>query len=1458
MPPKQQPKKKKANVNNSARGFATVSIPKKVVEASTTAEPESASAPTSASTPANPACGIALAANTSKPSPEAVPPELDAATQALQDLVDKLQERTEKEIIRNLKAIEVDRRIAGSFQVVDIDGILCSRILELAGKMPNEPGDRPVLDERDHKALAALGITFGILRRLGFTEDRVEECLKSISGVRIEEAFNWLYLHCAEDELLAGRAEVARNASAKAQRAPQTKTKTKGNAKGLASSHIKSPTNAVAAMGSLVPSSVSPAGESGADSAASNSDMVQSATLEESSSGSESEEDSNVEYARIKTRLLGAAHSPAPTSPSARRLEARLELLRGHYFFKQAEADALVRLEQKKVQQAALEARLRDTAQTAPVSGSRQIRNSPTPISSERPMLADNTTPEEEDTMFGTMLDEMPTEETSPNGVIIRVRDMSLPKHWAGRTPKALLQETVQKSDQYAAISYRIISGGSRAVRVAITIRYAGSRTDEWEMTDAGCYDETQAQQYIATIALHALTFVHQPGFVSGGTGGAVHTHFRLLPPIFRDVWDELEQKRKASENETNRAVWGKLRDILEAKMTATAKVVNRPSKPTESRNDSVVPHPQNDLDPTISEQLMRSFKDRQASPAYQAMLSQRNNLPIATYRHEIIEALESSQIIVLSGETGCGKSTQVPSFILEEQLSRGIPCKIYVTEPRRISAITLAQRVSRELGDHPGAVGTMASLVGYSIRLESNTSRNTRLTFCTNGIALRMLEAGSGRAGKGTAFDDITHIVIDEVHERSIESDFLMIVLKSLLEQRKDLKVILMSATMDAEKISAFFGGCPTFHVPGRTFPVNIRYLEDAIEYTGWSIDDRSQYAVPWEGKGGKGRKYRQAEWSEDSMTVAAVDDEDDPQPDVSQATRLEKRYSLSTVATINLFDQRLIPYDLIIRILERLCFEDVDSVAFSAAILVFMPGLNEIRRLNELLSDHRSFNGDAFRIYPLHSSISSENQSAAFEIPPPGVRKIVIATNIAETGITIPDVTCVIDSGKHREMRFYEKRQTSSLVETFIARSNAAQRRGRAGRVQNGLCFHLFTKQRHDTQLVDHPLPEMLRLSLSDLALRIKILKVDIGKSIEDALSRALDPPSSVNIQRAVAILVEVKALTSNEDITPMGRLLSKLPTDVHLGKFLLTSVVLKCLDPALTIVATLNSKSPFVSPFGYEDEAATARNGFKVENSDFLTIHAAFSSWRRVSNTGSTGAVRTFCRKNYLSHQNLQQIEELRQQLLGYLIDSGFMQVSKPYQQELSRMRFGRRKTQFVTVPPEYDVNGEDNAIINVALCSGLYPKILTVDSSMGALRTLSNNRQVAFHPSSVNFDRELLKPERIRKPRETGVNYWCFFNLLHTKTLFASETGPVDRLAILLLCGDVEFKLFAESASVDRKVEYRFSAKTAIALKVVREQLAIILALRMRGKVLDESQVEWFELAMQVLKHVKVTG
>lgn len=508
----------------------------------------------------------------------------------------------------------------------------------------------------------------------------------------------------------------------------------------------------------------------------------------------------------------------------------------------------------------------------------------------------------------------------------------------------------------------------------------------------------------------------------------------------------------------------------------------------------------------------------------------------------------------------------------------------------------------------------------------------------------------------------------MDEVHERSIESDFLLIILKSLMTARKDLKVVLMSATLDAERISAYFGGCPTINVPGRTYPVDVQWLEDAVELCDYTLEDGSQYARRFNRRSAPQDNKARLASAEDEAPDEDADEEDQEQSKIGGAGR----YKPKTISTLDRMDEYIINHDLIVVLLEKMCFGPQDLQVYSAAILIFLPGLADIRKLHDLLQAHRDFGTKAFQIFPLHSSITSEDQSLVFEMPPRGVRKVVISTNIAETGITIPDITCVIDSGKHREMRFDEKRQMSKLIECFVARSNAKQRRGRAGRVQNGMCWHLFTRYRHDqyvsrsavqaenstekdlwltisflefVQLAEHPIPEMLRLSLQDLALKLKVMKVRIGTSIEDSLSKALDAPSPTNIQRAVASLVEIKALTTTEDITALGRQLSRLPLDVHMGKFLLVACTLRVLDSALTIAATLNAKSPFLTPFGRELEARAAKKSFDAGNSDFVAAVRAFNAWRRAT---ENNAARQFCQKCFLSQTNLIQIEELRQQV------------------------------------------------------------------------------------------------------------------------------------------------------------------------------------------------------------------
>lgn len=1444
-------KKKKTQLKPVARGFATTSLPKKTIPT-----PEALLDKTLPDLlKSSPDAMGALAREDGYASPD-VAANMDGdhnnvEEQYLQGLVDKLQEKTEKEVLRTLKSIEVDRRFSQTLPRLDIDPVLRDQILGLWMDSQHIEATKFGEDSAD-KAIARLGVNYGVLRRLGFREDRVEECLRSTHGMDLEDMFGWLYLHFPENEIIFG------------DRAAQEPTTLKLAAGVIVRNHYTPPSlhlhldsskrkppqdnppHDQPIMTSSGPYPGYPAGNTSDELPIKVEEHIPTSYVSnaEGASLEDLEEDSDPTIAYVRLKLLHDDVSSRSGSQlkvqKLRELGRKMEQASQDYLFDHHEATVRYHQERTRLDKFLLQKKLGSSSSELNSVIREKPRNPPSTAPNAKPDVADEDS-DGSSGMLGILEDPDPTEITV-RGITLALRDMSLPKHWSGPMPKTLLRDFVAKVDRYAAISYTIISHHSRAKRASVNISWQSRRRDEWLMDDVACPEDSQAEQFISAIALHSLTYPLTEGFAtSAPSSSSASTSFRLLPAVYRELWEELEKSRKLRDQLINRTIWAKLRTIIEEKMGNNSKPPEKllrlgAEKSSSGPNRTFAVNRETPLDP-----LAIAFQTRQSTPAYQQMLSRRNDLPIAQYRKHIIEILEESQVLVLSGETGCGKSTQVPSFILEDQLSKGKPCKVYCTEPRRISAISLAQRVAYELCDPPNSVGTSNSLVGYSIRLESKITRNTHLAFVTNGIALRMLEGGSGHGGQGTAFDEITHLIIDEVHERTIESDFLLIVLKTLLVDRPDLKVILMSATVDADKISAYFGNCHTLHVPGRTYPVNVQYLEDAIEYTGWTLSDNSPYARRSHDKYYQGKS--RPEWAED---IQAPDEDDEDEENENQIAKpnLGKRYSPQTVTTLNTIDERLIPFDLIIHLLEKICYEDEAYRHFSLAVLVFMPGLGEIRRLNDLLVEHPLFGSNEFLIYPLHSTLSSEGQGAVFEIPPTGIRKIVIATNIAETGVTIPDITCVIDTGKHREMRFDEKRQISRLVETFIARSNAAQRRGRAGRVQQGLCFHLFTKLRHDTQMADSPLPEMMRLSLSDLALRIKIMKVKLGSTIEDVLARALDPPISINVQRAVSVLVEVRALTPSEEITPMGKLLSKLPTDVHLGKFLLISTIFRCLDPALTIAATLNSKSPFLVPFGLELEADRAKKSFRVENSDFLTIHNAFSSWRRAC--ANPSFARNFCRSNFLSHQNLQQIEDLRQQFLGYLIDSSFIQVDESFVRDLSRARYVRNRTRFVAIPPELDINSGNPVLVNAALVAGLYPKILSIDPENGQMRTISNQNAV-FHPSSVNFGRNQM---------EFGVSHLAYFTLMHSKKLYAWETGPVDDLSLLLLCGECDFKMVAGIAAIDRKIKFRVPPRTNLALKILRTQLNALLAQQFQGKPLTNLQTKWMEFCLLAIGKVKL--
>ncbi|KAG9553106.1 ATP-dependent RNA helicase A, partial [Aureobasidium melanogenum] len=1000
-----------------------------------------------------------------------------------------------------------------------------------------------------------------------------------------------------------------------------------------------------------------------------------------------------------------------------------------------------------------------------------------------------------------------------------------------GINPRRTFEEACRSRDSGAKVSYKMVSATTYNSRHSVTVQWSkdqdiidGSFTPDVTvassdrrtvvtMTKIACPETLQSEGYVSTVALFLL-FSNSPKEEKSAL---------RLPPAFRDLWQELVNARQEKRDNADRETVKSLRELVkgQAEEDGDEDVILTAGFRNRNKGMSGVSTPVGDKIEKITRveesQALRDMWARKTStPAYQEMLIARSNLPMFQFRDVALDAVEKNQVTILCGETGCGKSTQMPAFILEHELSLGRPCKIYCTEPRRISAISLAQRVSEEMGEDKKAVGTARSLVGYAIRLESMTTAQTRLVYATVGIVLRMLESTKG-------FDEVTHLVIDEIHERSIDTDFLLIVLRALMIRRPDLKVVLMSATVDAQRFSSYLGNAPIVTVPGRTFPVAAKYLEDAIELTGHTIEDGSP--------------------------KTADADEDDFEAGSSEATIAAAKqltgYSPKTVRTLAGYDEYTIDYALIVKLLEKIAY-DPSYTQFSQAILVFLPGLAEIRSLNDYLGGHPAFS-KGWLVYPLHSTFSSEEQQAAFQVPPPGMRKIVLATNIAETGITIPDVTAVIDTGKHKEMRFDERRQLSRLIQSFISRANAKQRRGRAGRVQEGICFHLFTKYRHDEIMAPQQTPEMLRLSLQDLVMRVKICKLG---DIEQALSQALDPPSLKNIRRAIDALIDVGALTSSEELTPLGNQLAKLPLDAQLGKLILLSSVFGCLDFALSVAATLSSKTPFVAPMGAKKQADTVRLGFKRGNSDLLTAYNAYCAWRKACTTPGISE-QQFCRKNFLSPINLGNIEDLKSQLLASLSDAGFVSLESGQRAALSRVRnSGRGPRSFVTVPASHNTFDANDALLNAVTAWSFYPK-LAVREGKG-WRNVANSQSLSLHPQSVNKLSPALNPP----------SYLSFYSIMQSNSRFtnAQETAPADPFVLTLLAGDAKFDLYAGVVVIDgNRLRFKVNSwRTCFAVKMLRTKIKEFLAREFKqpGRaVVAERQKAWMKLFGQVFENVE---
>ncbi|XP_068943830.1 pre-mRNA-splicing factor ATP-dependent RNA helicase PRP16 isoform X5 [Petaurus breviceps papuanus] len=530
------------------------------------------------------------------------------------------------------------------------------------------------------------------------------------------------------------------------------------------------------------------------------------------------------------------------------------------------------------------------------------------------------------------------------------------------------------------------------------------------------------------------------------------------------------------------------------------------------------------------------------------SVLEQRQYLPIFAVQQELLTIVRDNSIVIVVGETGSGKTTQLTQYLHEDGYTDyGM---IGCTQPRRVAAMSVAKRVSEEMG------GSLGEEVGYAIRFEDCTSENTVIKYMTDGILLR-------ESLREADLDHYSAIIMDEAHERSLNTDVLFGLLREVVARRSDLKLIVTSATMDAEKFAAFFGNVPIFHIPGRTFPVDILFSKTP---------------------------------QEDYMEAA-----------VKQSLQVH----LSGA-----------PGD----------------------ILIFMPGQEDIEVTSDQIVEHLEEleNAPALALLPIYSQLPSDLQAKIFQKAPDGVRKCIVATNIAETSLTVDGIMFVIDSG-YCKLKVFNPRIGMDALQIYpISQANANQRSGRAGRTGPGQCFRLYTQSAYKNELLTTTVPEIQRTNLANVVLLLKSL------GVQDLLQfHFMDPPPEDNMLNSMYQLWILGAMDNTGGLTSTGRLMVEFPLDPALSKMLIVSCDMGCSSEILLIVSMLSVPAIFYRPKGREEESDQIREKFAVPESDHLTYLNVYLQWK--NNNYST----LWCNEHFIHAKAMRKVREVRAQLKDIMV-------------------------------------------------------------------------------------------------------------------------------------------------------------------------------------------------------------
>ena len=694
-------------------------------------------------------------------------------------------------------------------------------------------------------------------------------------------------------------------------------------------------------------------------------------------------------------------------------------------------------------------------------------------------------------------------------------------------------------------------------------------------------------------------------------------------------------------------------------------------------------------------EKILKERREKYlADPAMESMRNSRAALPITTRTRELLDHIRDNNVTICMAATGSGKTTQIPQLILDDYIDRGegSKCNIICTQPRRLAAISVAQRVAKERGEKLGLS------IGYQVRFESQPPEERgSVTFCTTGIFLKRMQSAldpSSISAQGHSLDDVTHIVVDEVHERDVDTDLLLVVLKRLLADRKakgkPIKVILMSATIDPTLFQQYFPddqGLPAkvIQVPGRTFPVKKHFLDEFISELA---------SIP-----GSAEAFAQdsvTKYVHNELGPAALQLYQTLPPRLftpHAASHSGSGRSTPTQDGRDRGEELELPAPLVALTISHVLRNSDDG-----HVLTFLPGWDEIQNVHRYLTNPASNLGIRFgdqtkwSIHLLHSTIPVAEQQVIFEPPPEGIRRIILATNIAETSITIPDVVHVVDTAKIKEQRFDPERHISSLVSAWVGSSNLNQRAGRAGRHRPGEYFGIISQKRA-SELHPYQTVEMKRVDLSNIVMHVKALNFP-GMSVENVLAETIEPPAAERVAAAMKDLTMVGALDAQKNLTPLGKVLLQLPVEVQVGRLVLMGVFFKCLDNALTLAAILTNRDPFVSPMHLKQEAAVVKNSWTSSDfrSDALAVLRAYNEWWEMQGRGDYVAANRFCSNNFLSKPTLVMIQKIKVHLLQSLYQAGVIDVSMGIAEQT---RVGRRRE--VTVPPELDLNRKSTPLL-----------------------------------------------------------------------------------------------------------------------------------------------------------------